>query len=147
MNDSSGSGDSGAVQRPSLSTVVADYDEMLSEMRDAMSSAVPGGTWSEKTAAQTLVGDTAVAGDDAKVSISPRWSFDAPFPAAGEGREELIAELGRIGEAHGFSPIGVFVDRDDEVQAVADDEYGAEYRVGGVVNSTVTYTTGSHPEQ
>lgn len=139
VNDSTATGD-----LPPIGTVVADYDAMLAAMRDAVSAAAPGGTWTEVKAAQTLGGDEAAAGEDATVAVSPLWGYDAAFPTGSE-REALIAELGRIGEQHGFTAIQVYVDRADEVQAVGGDGFGAEYQVGSKTRSTLSYTTGSHP--
>jgi hypothetical protein len=132
-------------ERPAITEAVANYDAMLTEMRDLIAAEVPGGTWSEVKDGQTLGGDVAAAGDDATIAVSPLWGYDASFPSDAGARSDLIASLGAVGEKYGFSEIAVYVDRADEVQAVADDAFGAEYQVGSKKNSTLSYTTGSHP--
>jgi len=144
VNDSNGQG-AGTADRLPIATMVADYDEMLAQMRELITTEAPGGVWSEVKTAQTLGGDKAVAGDDATIAVSPLWGYDLAFPSDQDARAALVAELGKIGEAHGFSPVQTYVDRPDEVQAVADDAFGAEYQIGSKLNSTLSYTTGSHP--
>lgn len=148
VNDSNGRGaGTSTADRLPITTMVADYDEMLAQMRELITTEAPGGVWSEVKPAQTLGGDKAVAGDDATIAVSPLWGYDLAFPSDADARSALVAALGAIGEAHGFSPVQIYVDRPDEVQAVADDAFGAEYQIGSRLNSTLSYTSGSHPAE
>lgn len=129
--------------RPALEDAVATYDAMLAEMRAALSEDF-GGAWTEADpAGGGPAGDTA-DGVAASFASSPTWLLDASVAASAADKTRAIDDLTPIAVRYGFVEPVVFLDRDGEVQAVADDALGATLRFGSVTATTLTFSTGTH---
>jgi len=132
--------------RPVLSEAVADYDEMLTEMRDLIAERVPGGTWTQVQPAQTGAGDEEVAGEDALIGRSPLWGYDLSLSTLSDDElQSLINDLSAVADKHDFTDLAVFIDRPGETQAASYGPFDAEMRLGSMKNTTVRYITASHP--
>jgi hypothetical protein len=109
-------------------------DALLTDLRDVIATAVPGGAWTEVTPAQR-VGDGEVAS-----VVSTLHGYDRPLPAGPE-RGALLARLDAVAAQYGFGPLQPYLDTDDELQAVAGDADGTAYELGSRARTTLYYRT------
>lgn len=130
--------DRNASSKPDINTAVANYDKMLSEMRSRISEARPGTQWISENNA----GRGPVSGSSNEVAFSDVWYFEGTLATPSSLRSEVLEILEDVGEKYGFSKPAIYVDRPDEIQIVADDQLGTEYKLGSKINTTLSYATG-----
>lgn len=133
-------------ERPSLETAVARYDEMLSRMRDTIGEVLGATEWTQLKPASTTPGDHAY-GEGSKLAHSAVWSL----PGIDYGNldaathTELVNDISDIAQEYGFSRLTLYVDRDDEMQAVTGDSFKTELEFGAQQSVTLSYNTQSLP--
>jgi hypothetical protein len=132
--------------RPRLETVVESYDAMLDEMRLAISREICTSEWSSGRNAMTVVSADAADADaqQSVVAHSALWGFDAAVARDIGARSRLVDLVSAIGRRYGFGDLLVYVDVPGEFQAIAEDDFGAQYDFGGQAHATLSYTTGPH---
>lgn len=150
-NDPHGAGGGGDGQltredllaRPALEDVVDTYDAMLTEMRDALSEDFAG-TWTEADPAGGGPSGDTVDGVEASFASSITWLLDTSVSGSTADKQRALDAITPIAQRYGFGEPEVFLDREGEIQVVAEDDMGASLRFGSVDATTLTYSTGTH---
>lgn len=131
-------------QRLTIDAVVAEYDTMLEEIRRGLAALAPSAAWVRRGEPTMSAGGVQVTRANAIIVRSAIWELGADL-AISPLRADALLAVADGAAGHGFKALVVFVDRPDEVQAVAADGLGARLRFGIRGNIVVRYTTGPHP--
>lgn len=132
------------MQRPDIDQAAARYEEMYSQVRSALSGALPGLQWrqtNQLTGAACGFKYPGLDTDGEQRGLS-NWMAPGKIP---DGRwDEAVQVVQNVARNYGFNTIVTTVNRPNDHEVVFYDVYDAELNFGSAVNTTLLVRTGCH---
>ncbi|NYE94716.1 hypothetical protein FHU41_000937 [Psychromicrobium silvestre] len=131
--------------RPSLQSVVDQYDSMLKELETELSKAFADAQWREFQQGTSIEVEVPHAPGPVVNYSSAAWTTELSL--RGADREKALSILSETGEKYGFAAPETLQNSDDHWEVTGTDQWGARYEFSSGKNTVLSYLTGLHLEQ